>query len=206
MRISSVSGFIPLRRLFIGCLLVLGLLAVEHFRVKPGEDKPDQCLVCHSAVENPDPSHPVAVLGCSVCHLGNVFALVKDRAHSGMVTNPGDLRVAEQTCGRIDDCHAEIIPRVKSSIMATNKGIVNTLYQHWEIKGVRAAAPRGVPGLLADPERYTLSEDHFAKMCATCHLWRERKRTGREMDRRGGGCSACHVVQAQGPADRKLRL
>lgn len=205
MRISTVSGVIPLRWLLPGSLLLLGLFAVEHIRTTPGEDGPDSCLACHSAVESPDPSHPVAVLGCSVCHLGNAYALEKDRAHAGMVTNPGDLRVAKQTCGQSGDCHAPIVPRVKASIMATNKGIVNTLYQHWESNGTRAAAPRGVAGLLADTKRQSLAEDHFAKMCATCHLWRERRNTGREMDRRGGGCSACHVVQAQEAADKELR-
>ena len=205
MRISSVSRSIPLPWLLMGCLLVPGLLAVERFRIKTGDGGPDSCLSCHREVESPDPSHPVAVLGCSVCHLGNAFALEKDRAHAGMVVNPGDLRVAGQTCGRAGECHAEVVPRVKASIMATNKGIVNILYQHWETRGIRAAAPRGVPGFLADPKRRNLAEDHFAKMCATCHLWKARQRGGGEMAQRGGGCSACHVVKAQGPADTKLR-
>jgi hypothetical protein len=175
-------------------LLLMGLvLTLDLLRSRPEEPSQESCLVCHDQVSDPDPSHPVAALGCAVCHLGNPHSLDQDRAHAGMVRNPGDLRAAAQTCGR-SDCHPEIVPRVTSSIMATNKGILNTLYYHWETDGKLAAAPRGVAAMLEDPERLSLAEDQFAKMCASCHLWQKRS-DGGEIEKRGGGCSACHVVK-----------
>ena len=174
--------------------LVLGaVLVLEKHRLDPGSPAEEKCLVCHDQVSDPDPSHPVSALGCASCHLGNAHSLDADRAHAGLVRNPGDLRVADKTCGRTD-CHPDIVPRVRASIMATNKGILNTLYYHWETDEQPAAAPRDVPGMLRDPERLSLAEDQFAKMCASCHLWKVREGRG-EIGLRGGGCTACHGVE-----------
>ena len=186
--------------LFLSFVLLGAVVMVQDMlRPRPEEPYQEGCLVCHPEVSDPDPSHPVSALGCAVCHLGNPSSLDKERAHAGMVINPGDLHFARQTCGRAE-CHPEIVPRVKSSIMATNKGILNTLYYHWETDGQLAAAPRDVPRMLEDPARLSLAEDQFAKMCASCHLWKPREGEG-EIGQRGGGCSACHVVGKGDTAD-----
>jgi hypothetical protein len=117
-----------------------------------------------------------------------------------MVLNPGGLAAAPRACGR-EDCHPEVVERVRASIMATNKGMLNTLYYHWETPGELAASPVDVPALL-DPASpggedapRPLAQDQFAKMCAVCHLWKEREYDAGDTGLRGGGCSACHVVE-----------
>jgi hypothetical protein len=179
-------------------LLVL-VLIMDMLRLGPEGPTGETCTVCHDQVSDPDPSHPVSALGCAACHLGNPYSLNKERAHAGLIINPGDLRSAQQTCGR-PECHPQIVPRVKSSIMATNKGILNTLFYHWETDGELAAAPRDVAAMLKDADRPSLAEDQFAKMCASCHLWKKRQGGG-EIGQRGGGCSACHVVEKSRTAD-----
>ncbi len=181
------------------CLLLGAVLVTDMHRTDPEPLAKEKCLACHDDVSDPDPSHPVSALGCVSCHLGNAHSLDQDRAHAGMVKNPGDLRFADQTCGRTE-CHPDIVPRVRASIMATNKGILNTLYYHWETDEQPAAAPRDVPGMLEDANRLSLAEDQFAKMCASCHLWKVREGEG-EIGLRGGGCSACHVVKKGRPQD-----
>jgi hypothetical protein len=100
------------------------------------------CLQCHSGVE-PMHSSPNVVLGCTDCHGGHAQpGLRKEQAHiqprnperwpssanpanSSVLlnhespefirfVNPGDLRVARQSCGL---CHGEIIDRVERSMM-----------------------------------------------------------------------------------------
>ena len=67
----------------------------------------------------------------------------------------------------------------------------------------------GVPvGAVTDlydsvPQR-TLAVDHYRKMCAGCHLWKERGDHEEEAGKRGGGCSDCHVIddgKKRSPAD-----
>lgn len=100
------------------------------------------CLQCHAGVE-PMHASPNVVLGCTDCHGGNpAHGLTKDQAHvlphypdrwrssanpanSSVLlnhesrefirfVNPGDLRVAKQSCGL---CHSGIIDRVETSMM-----------------------------------------------------------------------------------------
>ncbi len=100
------------------------------------------CNQCHAGVE-PMHSSPAVVLGCTDCHGGNpARGLTKEEAHIAprnkefwltsanppgsnvflnhesaefiRFMNPGDLRVAEQSCGL---CHGEIIRNVEHSMM-----------------------------------------------------------------------------------------
>ncbi|MDZ7761477.1 MAG: hypothetical protein U5L00_14640 [Desulfovermiculus sp.] len=182
-----------IRHMLLIGLLLGAVFILDAYRPGPGPEIEEKCLTCHDQVSDPDPSHPVSALGCASCHLGNAHSLDQERAHAGMVQNPGDLRAVDQTCGQTE-CHPDIVPRVRASIMATNKGILNTLYYHWETDEQLAAAPRAVSGMLQDADRLSLAEDQFAKMCASCHLWKVREGEG-EIGLRGGGCSACHVVE-----------
>src|SRR5918994_55254 len=75
-----------------------------------------QCAVCHRGIED---AHPKKTLACTTCHKGDGAATTPAAAHAGMYANPGDLRVAGQTCGA---CHAAITRNVKSSIMAHRSG------------------------------------------------------------------------------------
>lgn len=122
--------------------------------------KSEGCLTCHAGSEKMHRS-PAVKLGCIDCHGGNPRARRKELAHVKprfperwqsaanplrsytrlndespefiKFINPGDLRVADETCG---DCHGEIVLKVKKSMMTTssllwggaayNNGIVST--------------------------------------------------------------------------------
>jgi hypothetical protein len=98
---------------------------------------------CHTAIE-PMHASPAVRLGCTDCHGGRADSTDKNEAHvqpryprewktSGnpersytllnrekmeyvQFRNPGDLRVAEQTCGS-SACHADIVYKVQHSLM-----------------------------------------------------------------------------------------
>jgi hypothetical protein len=101
------------------------------------------CLQCHQGVEPMHKAEQNVVLGCTDCHGGNAaLHLKKEQAHVLpknkefwktsanppnsnawlnhespefiRFLNPGDLRVADQSCGL---CHADIIKRVDHSMM-----------------------------------------------------------------------------------------
>jgi hypothetical protein len=103
------------------------------------------CLECHKGVEPMHKAEQNVVLGCTDCHGGNAtHGLTKEQAHILpknkefwktsakppnsyawlnhespefiRFLNPGDLRVAEQTCGL---CHGEIVHNVDHSMMNT---------------------------------------------------------------------------------------
>ena len=122
----------------------------------------------------------------------------KERAHRTMVIRPGDLRNVDRTCGKIG-CHQDMAARVKNGLMATNRGILQTLQQLWPEEDHPSKQMNGSPvGAVTDlyesvPQR-TLAVDHYRKMCAGCHLWKERGDHEGEAGKRGGGCSDCHVI------------
>ncbi len=166
------------------------LILKENLQKRPSEPLSEGCLFCHNKVTDPDSSHPVSAFGCYTCHSGNPYSLNEKRAHFGVVRNPGDLRVAERTCGK-EGCHSDIVPRVKKSIMATNRGILKTLQYQWlNITGAKT----GVRDLMGKNPPENLAIDHYRKMCGGCHLWKERGDRAGEVGKRGGGCSDCHVL------------
>jgi len=175
-------------------ILMLGaLVRTEYERSLARKDVSEGCLACHAEVDDPDALHPVKSFGCATCHLGNAFAFEKRRAHQGMVLNPGDLRVASQTCGR-EGCHPSHAERVKRSVMATNTGIIASLYRLWG--GSRGEdQPLDVQSLMAWTGPKSPPLDYFSKLCGSCHLWRPLGEGGGEFAERGGGCSACHIIR-----------
>ncbi|HVO29347.1 MAG TPA: hypothetical protein VMV18_01370 [bacterium] len=69
--------------------------------------------------------------------------LMNERAEYVRFVNPGDLRVAEDTCGS-KECHAEIMNRVKGSIMATSANVpAAVLYDNGASKVQRAIYGEG---------------------------------------------------------------
>jgi len=185
-------------------LASLALVAKEKGLQRPEQGAGEGCLSCHAKVGDPDPSHPISSFGCHICHLGNPYSFDKERAHLCMVRNPGDLRVVERTCGR-GGCHGDMVARVKKGIMATNRGILKTLQSHWLAAPGREASDKkrakggvqravGVEDLLMENPPENLAIDHYRKMCGGCHLWKKRGALSREIGRRGGGCSDCHIL------------
>ncbi|MEX2148139.1 MAG: multiheme c-type cytochrome [Candidatus Rokuibacteriota bacterium] len=173
-----------------------------------------QCALCHRGIED---AHPKKTLTCTTCHRGDTAATTPDRAHAGMYANPGDLRVAEQTCGA---CHAAITKKVKSSIMAhrsgtqsgslfpnglqaTREGVTFSMAPEPTTPGV--TLPKGHPlptGAVArlDPlptfkESGNVFFDLLRKECTSCHLWTQAKSIKGNF--RGTGCAACHMTYGE---------
>lgn len=182
-------------------LIVLALVLLENRSKRPARvyqlanGNVEMCLSCHNT-EKLDAAHAAEVVGCSSCHLGNALAFAKEAAHQGMVRNPGDLRVVEKTCG-VEGCHARDVKKVKNSLMATNRGIIATLRYYWG----EAETQNGdfsVEELLKTGEN-SLALDYYRKLCATCHLWKERGDMEGFFGEKGGGCTACHYTRPQAP-------
>lgn len=157
----------------------------------------DMCLSCHKT-EKLDPAHDPRVIGCASCHLGDALALDEETAHKGMVINPGDLRVVEKTCG-IEGCHPTDVKKVMNSLMATNRGIIGTLLFYW---GETDSQDTDLTvKQLIDSGETSLALDYFRKLCATCHLWKQKNDLPGAPDffnEKGGGCSACHYLLPEG--------
>ncbi len=197
-------------------IAVLSLLALIGYLVfvEGQKKRPDQievttagfvemCLSCHQD-EQLDPAHDAKVIGCSSCHLGDALAIDKVTAHQGMVMNPGDLRVVEKTCG-VEGCHPADVAKVKNSLMATNRGILSTLLYYWGERDSQDADIT-VEQLLASGET-SLALDYFRKLCATCHLWKQKNDmpgAPEFFNEKGGGCSACHFVLPGGEKEQSV--
>jgi hypothetical protein len=106
--------------------------------------KSSGCVTCHQNIE-PMHASPAVRLGCVDCHGGNATALTKEAAHTApknkdiwktsanpertysklneesaefvKFINPGDLRVAAETCG---NCHQKEVNAVPRSTMTTS--------------------------------------------------------------------------------------
>lgn len=188
----SFFAFVPVSLALIGYLVFR-----EHTTKRPEQlavttaGMVEMCLSCHTK-EKLDGAHDALVVGCSPCHMGDALAIDKDKAHAGMVLNPGDLRWAAKTCG-VEGCHPADIHKVKNSLMATNRGILATLLYYWGERD-HQNADISVEQLLATGET-SLALDYFRKLCATCHLWKQKgdlPGAPAFFNEKGGGCSACH--------------
>jgi len=182
--------------LFLVLILAMFAALIQELRFKRADKvytlasgRVDMCLACHK--ETPGKAHARGVVGCADCHLGDPLTVEKKRAHRGMVKNPGDLRVADQTCGR-PECHPGYAERVKKSLMATNRGIITTLRYYWgEIEDFHAKA--SVETLMKTDET-SPALDYIRKLCGTCHLWLPKEKLPGFLKKKGGGCVACHLI------------
>ncbi len=185
-------------------LLLIAYLAFREERTKRPQELAittagyvEMCLSCHTT-EKLDQAHDAKVVGCSPCHLGNAMAVNKEEAHAGMVLNPGELRVVNRTCG-IEGCHPADVHKVKNSLMATNRGILGTLLYYWgesESQDTDLTVEK-----LLESGQTSLALDYFRKLCATCHLWKEKNDLPDApafFREKGGGCTACHAVPPAG--------
>jgi len=183
--------------LFLVLLVVLLLVVRENLTKRPDRlyqttsGQIEMCLSCHTT-EKLDAAHDRLVIGCSPCHLGDALAIDKEKAHAGIVKNPGDLRLVEKTCG-IEGCHAADVKKVKNSLMATNRGILATLLYYWG-EAPDQNGDYSVEKLLASGET-SLALDYFRKLCGTCHLWKQKGDLPGFFGEKGGGCTACHFIK-----------
>ena len=157
----------------------------------------DMCLFCHTK-EKLDPAHDAEVIGCTSCHRGDPLAIEKEKAHTGMFLNPGDLRVVSKTCG-VEGCHPSDVKKVVNSLMATNRGILGTLLYYWG-ESDSQDTELTVKDLI-DSGETSLALDYFRKLCGTCHLWKQKNDlpgVATFFNEKGGGCSACHFAMPEG--------
>src|SRR5499433_1012459 len=197
-------------------LAALGLMAllVWATSASAAAERVDQCAICHRGI---DDAHPKKTLACTTCHKGDATATNAKHAHAGMLPNPSDLRVVDQTCG---ECHQAIAAKVKSSIMAHRSGTQSgTLFPNGlQPKKEQVAfamapvattpgaplptghpLPKGaVTGLQPIPtfkESGDVFFDLLRKECTSCHLWTPAKAVRGNF--RATGCAACHMPYAE---------
>ncbi len=106
--------------------------------------------------------------------------------------------MVERTCS-VEGCHPADVHKVKNSLMATNRGILATLLYYWGEREDQHA-DISVEQLLKTGET-SLAIDYFRKLCATCHLWKQKNDLPGApafFNEKGGGCSACHYVLPPG--------
>lgn len=157
--------------------------------------RPEGCLVCHSNHTGLGGAHRPEAIGCASCHLGNTTTLDLDRAHAAMVRVPGNLADAPHTCGTAG-CHADILPRVERSIMATFSGVIDV---NRRIFG-EAVDPAAPPPHVRDLQ-HSAADSHLRQLCVSCHLGQEKETFGPIVqESRGGGCNACHLVYSPAAA------
>lgn len=190
----------PIITFVLVALVLVGVLITREYTTSRPEQLAvttsgmvEMCLNCHTD-EKLDGAHDRLVVGCSPCHLGDPLAIDKDKAHAGMVLNPGDLRWVEKTCG-VEGCHPADIGKVKNSLMATNRGILATLLYYWG-EEEHQHADISVEQLLKTGKN-SLALDYYRKLCATCHLWKQKNDLPGApafFNEKGGGCSACHYI------------
>lgn len=169
--------------------------------------KVELCLSCHKEVIQ-EKAHAREVVGCSYCHLGNPLTLDFKKAHQGIVKNPGDLRVVEKTCGQAN-CHPSDISKVKTSLMATNYGIIHRVLKVFSEEEVSRIYPNLTVEKLYQLEkdskiRNSLALDYYRKLCGTCHLFVEKGKLPSFLKERGGGCSSCHLIKKEEFKEKKL--
>ena len=199
----SFKAISTLLSLAIVVVLVSVLIYREYRLERPDQiqittsGRVDMCLECHTK-EKLDPAHDAKVIGCTPCHLGDPLAIDQDKAHEGMVINPGDLRVVEKTCS-FEGCHPADAQKVKNSLMATNRGILGTLLYYWG-ESDSQDTEMTVKDLI-DSGETSLALDYYRKLCATCHLWKQKNDLPDApawFNEKGGGCSACHFIMPAG--------
>ncbi len=131
---------------------------------------PGRCVTCHEDQSSMDASH---ALECVRCHGGNPETDDQDKAHTGLIKDPGDLRFVEKTCGR---CHPEQAGRVKRSPMALAPRMIS------HTRFAFGSQPRPDPiHAVIDFERLTqvpspsrsgnLGDDLLRRSCLRCHLY-----------------------------------
>ncbi len=174
---------------------LLGLFIFHHRTTyKKAGSRIENCLLCHGDTPSPDKNHDVRAIGCSSCHLGNPYAVDKSMAHENMVLNPASYPFVEKTCGK-SNCHPDQVKRVKNSIMATNRGIINTLRYQWgEVESTFDTLDiYSIKNTSMSP-----AISHYRKFCSTCHIWKKLHDLPGEIGSRGGGCIDCHLEKKHG--------
>ncbi len=157
--------------------------------VTPCRD-PGKCVVCHRQQAKMDASH---ALPCVKCHGGDPRSDDEEKAHQGLISDPGDLTRVPNTCGK---CHPEEARRVTLSPMALAPRMIN--HTRFAFGAQKSPLPKfatvAEDGLAVLPQSSvsgSLGDDLLRRSCLRCHLY--TRGSDRWGEHRGMGCSACHV-------------
>ncbi len=177
-------------------LLVIGLFMLLKFsflsknsqlqEYTPLVKSSSSCIACHSPMRGFSEAHAPNKITCIACHLGNNTVLDKNNAHLTMVSVPGNLSNASQTCAK---CHQGIDVRVQKSIMNTMSGII-AVDKHVFGENKNLDSLFNIHHL----KDKTKAESHLRNKCASCHIGNEKTHPNPiTQQSRGGGCTACHL-------------
>jgi len=144
------------------------------------------CLACHDDMtQGLAPGHQVTERSCSICHSGDPVATQLPAAHTGLVAFPGNLENAAQACGT---CHPAQLASVFASPMHTGTHMVKITRRVFG-QPLTADANHTLQGLSDTP-----ADSLLRKLCASCHLGREKTQHRHDVTHdQGGGCLACHL-------------
>lgn len=141
------------------------------------------CIQCHGNLKGISPYHQE--IGCISCHKGNNESSLKDSSHIGLISIPGNMSDADNTCGI---CHPQALSDLKNSLMTSNSGIISI---DRFIFGETHS-----PNMLAhiDSLGYGPADTHLRNLCSHCHIGNEKTAFAPTSQlSRGGGCNACHL-------------
>lgn len=150
------------------------------------------CTGCHSDVQL-DPAHQFA---CTSCHGGNDQEPQIEKAHSGLIAQPGHPDRMTVTCG---GCHPNQVKVASKSLHFTLANKVNTIRRHFGAESPLTAAPE-VPLAASIASSLTLADDMLRRRCLRCHVYSK----GDEYDAvtHATGCGACHLAFKGGKLQR----
>jgi len=183
---------------------------------QPARETSRSCVECHGALDAPTMhASPAVQIGCTDCHGGDATAPAKADAHGAGVrfVNPGDLTVADVTCGR---CHRTEVDRVRRSTMAHGAMFWGAALYDQGLVASKNPRFADAPGRLEDPradlargrlDRLDPLAGAFARGADPWWLHLRRTRlidpllsapgtNDHPGDYRGSGCTACHVIYA----------
>lgn len=157
------------------------------FALSPFGALAEKCTRCHLESQRFSPFHDPRQISCEMCHGGDAESLLQEKAHKDMEAYPGRMATVERSCGQAE-CHEELIPLVKNSIMHTVAGMVSVTRR---ILNEESTDPADAP--LAERLSEKGVDSYLRKLCVSCHLGTERKSHLQTPKDRGGGCAACHL-------------
>ncbi len=151
--------------------------------------EPGSCVTCHQANATMDAVHAIA---CVNCHRGNPAKSDKSEAHEGLISDPGDLRTVNATCGQ---CHPEESRRVAGSAMSLSPRMIN--HTRFAFGSQNSSSPSHATVDFQELKQVpypseSLGDDLLRRACLRCHLRTQGSR--RWGEHKGLGCSACHVA------------
>ncbi len=147
-----------------------------------------ECNPCHKNITPIDKNHNFK---CEYCHIkDNEKLKIRNKKCINIIKNPSDLKFAKYKCGK---CHEDEIKRVKTSLMSTNVGIINTTRFLWrEQNSPKAKYSTISVGKLKKIPDKKLVDDFLRKVCLRCHINTDGSKRYGEI--RSSGCAACHVI------------